>query len=507
MALEDCSGPCGKFNGKLPVTTLGGVRVYPGKKSGSAIIWGDNLSVMRSLPSGFIDLIYADPPFFSRKDYRKLEGGLATDVFSDRWGASVNDYINWLKPRVEEMKRLLRETGSIYMHVDWHAVHYVKVMMDRIFGYRNFLNEIIWHYHDPGGTVRDRFKKKHDTILLYAKEAGRHRFNLDAVRTGYSPGTLAQARRRDISFGRPTEVNELGKVPEDVWEIPIINSQARERTGFPTQKPEALLEKIVKASSSEGDIVADFFAGSGTTAAVAERLGRRWIASDISPLSIRTVAARLAGAVKDGRDGSSGRGEPQLLSCGIIGRGGREETLARLRRIAETVAADSLSVIMPSNLLEGENNAAGEEWDEISEVMKRAEGSLWIICSCFDAERAAAEQMGSGIRCVLISTVNSHSSMMLGADRFVKLNVPPAIRLMEDPSERGVLRIFAYSRDNCRLESVRAVDSGGASITLQRSADGEGSIYTISREGIGIRNLERCFVTDTNGSLALMMFH
>ncbi|MBX8644478.1 MAG: hypothetical protein KIY12_07140 [Thermoplasmata archaeon] len=258
------------------------------------IVWGENLHVMQSLPSASVDLIYADPPFFTGRSFIHSGDRHADEVFPDRWNGDIRQYLCWLSARLEEMRRLLKETGSIYIHLDWHAAHYVKVIADSIFGYNNFLNEIIWNYHDPSGTVSDRFKKKHDNILLYARNAGRHRFNTDEVREEYSVGTLAQAVRGDISFGRMTKVNELGKVREDVWQIPIINSQARERTGYPTQKPEKLLEIIIRASSMEGDLVADFFAGSGTTAAVAQRLGRRWIVSDISWPSIRTMSRRLS---------------------------------------------------------------------------------------------------------------------------------------------------------------------------------------------------------------------
>ncbi len=254
-------------------------------------VLGENMSVIRNLPSELINVVYADPPFFSNKHYTRLDG--SDTIFSDKWNGGLSAYLSWIRPRLQEMRRVLRTDGSIYLHLDWHASHYARTIMDEIFGYRNFLNEIIWHYHDPGGTVRDRFKKKHDTILLYAKDAGRHRFYIDAVREEYSEGTLNQARRGDTSFGRRTRVNKLGKVPEDVWEIPIINSQARERNGYPTQKPEALLEKIIKASSAPGDIVADFFSGSGTTAAVAEKLGRRWIVSDVSQPGMKILNGRI----------------------------------------------------------------------------------------------------------------------------------------------------------------------------------------------------------------------
>lgn len=279
-------------NTALPVLLHADAATVPSLESIRRVsVLGENMSVMRNLPSEFINLIYADPPFFTNKHYSHGMSGDA--VFSDKWDGGLSAYLAWIRPRLREMRRVLRIDGSIYVHIDWHAAHYVKTIMDEIFGYRNFLNEIIWHYHDPGGTVRDRFKKKHDTILLYARDAGKHAFYTDAVREKYSSGTLNQAKMGHVSFGRRTKVNKLGKVPEDVWELSIINSQAKERNGYPTQKPEALLERIIKASSLPGDVVADFFSGSGTTAAVAEKLGRRWIVSDIAQAGIEMLDRRI----------------------------------------------------------------------------------------------------------------------------------------------------------------------------------------------------------------------
>ncbi|MBI4242753.1 MAG: site-specific DNA-methyltransferase [Planctomycetes bacterium] len=241
-----------------------------------------------------IDLIYIDPPFFSNRHYEIIWGDEAEiRSFEDRWEGGINVYIDWMKQRVIELHRVLKPTGSFYLHCDWHAGHYLKVMCDEVFGYKNLLNEIIWWYHDPAGTVRDRFKKKHDTIFFYSKKVDAHNFNLDAVRTPYKEGTVRQAKHKTISFGRITKTHPLGKVPEDVWEIPFINSQAKERLGYPTQKPEALLERIIKASSNKGDIVLDAFCGCGTALAVAGMLGRHWIGIDISPSAVALVKNRL----------------------------------------------------------------------------------------------------------------------------------------------------------------------------------------------------------------------
>lgn len=279
------------------------------------LIHGDNLFAMQALltgdpatglPSmrGKIDLIYIDPPFDSKADYRTkitLPNGdveqkptvLEQFAYSDTWSDGTMSYLKMLYPRLCLMKELLSDQGSIYVHCDWHAGHYLKVILDDIFGKQNFINEVIWNYHDPAGTVSDRYKRKHDNIFVYAKNDAARFFNLDAVRVPYSEGTQKQAETGQISFGRVTKLNEFGKVREDVWEIPIINSQAKERVAYATQKPEKLLEIIIKASSKEDSIVADFFGGSGTTAAVAEKLGRRWIISDLGKPSTMIMRKRM----------------------------------------------------------------------------------------------------------------------------------------------------------------------------------------------------------------------
>lgn len=260
-------------------------------ESHNLLFQGDNLEVLKDIASDSIDLCYIDPLFFSNRHYVSEVAS-----FNDCWAGGINHYIEWLYKRVEQIHRVLKPTGSFYLHCDWHANAYIRVMiLDKIFGEKNFVNEIIWNYHDPAGTVKDRYKKKHDTIFMYAKNDKNRIFNLDAVREPYADGTKQQALKKYKSFGKITEIHKLGKVREDVWQIPIINSQSKERIGYPTQKPEALLEIIIKASSNEGDIVADFFAGSGTTGAVAEKLGRRWIMCDNNPKAIETIKKRLDG--------------------------------------------------------------------------------------------------------------------------------------------------------------------------------------------------------------------
>jgi DNA modification methylase len=239
------------------------------------LIWGDNLHVMRQLPSESIDLIYIDPPFFSGRQYNIIFGDQnEVRSFTDIWEGGMPGYLIWLNARLYEMKRLLKKTGSIYVHCDWHASHYIKVEMDKIFGYENFLNEVVWCY-GLGGSSNRYWPRKHDVILWYSKVKDGHFFEPDLV-----PATSMRM------------AGQLKKAP-DYWDIPTINNMAKERIGYPTQKPEALLERIIKSSCPPGGIVGDFFCGGGTTPAVAQRLGRRWIACDQSRVAVAVTADRL----------------------------------------------------------------------------------------------------------------------------------------------------------------------------------------------------------------------
>jgi DNA modification methylase len=255
---------------------------------------GDNLPWMREMPGGRCNLIYIDPPFMTG-DVRRSQGDPAS--FDDRWTGGLPEYLSFLEPRLVEMHRLLAETGTLYVHVDPRTSHYLKVALDRIFGPENFLNEIIWSYR-TGGNSKRWFARKHDVILAFAKKLGSHTFNLQRGGEFRTDGLNVD------ETGRPYKNTKLGRLyfhPEgpvltDVWEIPFLSTVAVERTGYPTQKPEALLERIILASSDEGDLVADFFCGSGTTLAVAKRLQRRWLGCDTSSDAIQIVQKRLAAA-------------------------------------------------------------------------------------------------------------------------------------------------------------------------------------------------------------------
>lgn len=267
------------------------------------LILGDNLRVMAALLpeyEGKIDLIYADPPFFSNQRYqarvgrgedsRQPEEWELAKGYQDKWD-DLEDYLDMLYPRLALMHRLLSPTGSLYLHLDWHANAYARVLLDEIFGYERLNNEIIWTYHGPS-PIRSAFNRKHDTILFYTKSKD-YTFNVDDVRVPYADSTVSTFKSsKKAGFGKTPNLKR-GKVPEDWWYFPVVARLHSERTGYPTQKPESLLERIIKASSNQGDIVADFFAGSGTTATVAARLGRRFIVSDAQWRAIHTTRSRF----------------------------------------------------------------------------------------------------------------------------------------------------------------------------------------------------------------------
>ncbi len=276
---------------------------YPTAKVENRLIWGDNLTVMSSLLSdceGKINLIYADPPFFTNKkfqtrigrgeDSRKPQDWKLAEGYHDSW-KNLDSYLDFLYQRLFLMHRLLAPKGTLYLHLDWHADSYARLLLDEIFGAGQFLNEIIWTYHGPS-PIKRAFNRKHDTILSYVK-GGDYTFNADAVREPYNQNTVNTFRlSRKAGFGKVPNLAR-GKVPEDWWYFPVVARLHNERTGYPTQKPEALLERVILASSNPGDIVADFFCGSGTTSVVAARHGRKFITCDESFRAVHAARKRL----------------------------------------------------------------------------------------------------------------------------------------------------------------------------------------------------------------------
>lgn len=272
------------------------------------LFFGDNLHIMRQLPSESIDLIYIDPPFFSGRNYNVIFGDKnEVRSFSDIWEGGMPGYLVWLNARLWEMKRLLKSTGSIYVHLDWHASHYVKVEMDKIFGVDNFVNEIIWYYYNKLHDSRKQLlPRAHDVILRYSRTLGNQIHNPlkekrdEPVKKLKYHKVNGQIQNIIGDDGKAVTYLSEEKTIDDVWRIRCLQpANKQERIGYPTQKPEDFLERIIIMGSNEGDVVADFFGGGGTTPAVAQRLNRRWVASDQSRIAVAITADRIAKVVEE----------------------------------------------------------------------------------------------------------------------------------------------------------------------------------------------------------------
>jgi site-specific DNA-methyltransferase (adenine-specific) len=270
------------------------------------VYFGDNLSLLKTIPDESVDLIYIDPPFntghtqartqiktiaadeneadrvgFKGKSYKTISLG------SRSYGDQFDDFLGFLEPRLLEAYRILRPNGSLYFHIDYREVHYCKILLDSIFGRDSFLNEIIWAY-DYGGRTKKKWPTKHDNILYYAKDPGNYTFNVDAIeRIPYmAPGLVGQEKAK------------RGKLPTDTWWHTIVPTNGKEKTGYPTQKPLGVLRRIIQASSNPGDVIMDFFAGSGTVGAVCLEMDRQFILIDNNPEAIEVMRKRF-----DGQDG------------------------------------------------------------------------------------------------------------------------------------------------------------------------------------------------------------
>ena len=267
------------------------------------LICGDNLEVLATIEKESVDLIYIDPPFFSNRHYEVVWGDEAeVRSFEDRWEGGIEHYIGWLKERVRLMHDILKPSGSFYLHCDYHANAHIRIMLDKIFGENNFKNEIIWCY-TIGGKSKKMFARKHDTIYFYTKSK-EWIFNGDDVAIERpkthmkmnqdSDGRFYQEKKDKKSGKIYKYYIDKGKIPEDYWlGIETLNREDKARMGYPTQKPPELLERIIKASSNENDIVLDAFCGCGTTVIECSKLKRSWIGIDISPTAIKTIEKRL----------------------------------------------------------------------------------------------------------------------------------------------------------------------------------------------------------------------
>ena len=265
----------------------------------NTVYFGDNLAILKSIPDSSVQLIYIDPPFNTGREQQRSKVTTKRSDEGNRIGfkgqryetvkstiLSYDDqfanYWEFLEPRLEEAFRVLNQTGTLYLHLDYREAHYAKVLLDALFGPECFLNEIIWAY-DYGGKSKSRWPSKHDTILVYVKDPANYYFDSASVdREPYmAPGLVT-----------PEKV-ERGKLPTDVWWHTIVSPTGKEKTGYPTQKPVGILRRIIQASSKPGDVVLDFFAGSGTTGFVANELGRKFILVDQNPESIEVIKTRL----------------------------------------------------------------------------------------------------------------------------------------------------------------------------------------------------------------------
>jgi site-specific DNA-methyltransferase (adenine-specific) len=266
----------------------------------NCIYFGDNLTILQSLPSESIDLIYIDPPFNTGKVQARTQIKTERSSTGDRVGFQgqryetikigskayadiFDDFLAFLEPRLLETYRLLKPHGSLYFHIDYREVHYCKVLLDQIFGRASFINEIIWAY-DYGARARKKWPAKHDNILWYAKDPDGYTFNVDAVeREPYmAPGLVGP------------EKAARGKLPTDTWWHTIVPTNGKEKTGYPTQKPLGVINRIVKASSNPGDLLLDFFAGSGTLGESCLNLERNFILVDDNPAALQVMARRFA---------------------------------------------------------------------------------------------------------------------------------------------------------------------------------------------------------------------
>jgi site-specific DNA-methyltransferase (adenine-specific) len=279
------------------------------RPSEDLVLLGDNLELLPGLDDGIFQVAYLDPPFNTGRVQRRrtlatvtADDGDRTGFQGRRYATSVlaessyadefDDYLGFLEPRLLEVRRLLCASGTLYLHIDYREAHYVKLLLDGLFGRDCFLNEIIWAY-DYGARPRRRWPAKHDTILVYVKDPDRYWFDAEAVeREPYMAPGLVTAEKA-----------ARGKLPTDVWWHTIVSPTGKEKTGYPTQKPEGILRRIVQASSRPGDWCLDCFAGSGTLGAVAATLGRRFVLIDSNPEAVGVARRRIAAVSTSGSDG------------------------------------------------------------------------------------------------------------------------------------------------------------------------------------------------------------
>ena len=247
------------------------------------IYCGDNLQIMKQLSKESVDLIYLDPPFFTQRDFVTSSAG-----FSDKWKGGMEEYLLFMKDRLVECHRLLKPTGSIFLHCDYRANYRLRMILNEVFGEKRFINEIIWCY-ETAGAGRKSYSHKHDTIYFFSKTKD-YNFYPKRIKEYRSPLSVSRAKYKG---GRTGSLGMLYRYPLDVFKIPAILGPVKERKDYPTQKPLALLERIIKGSSDQGDLVLDPFCGSGTTCLASYKLNRKWIGIDVSKKAVEIAKKRV----------------------------------------------------------------------------------------------------------------------------------------------------------------------------------------------------------------------
>lgn len=378
---------------------------------------GDNLEYMKFLlkkrnMAGKIQLIYGDPPFFSNGRYQasvRLETAklgrsplIKTGAYDDRWDDSLEQYLTMLAVRFHLMRELLADTGCMWVHLDWHGAHYVKILLDEIFGYDNFVNEVIWTYKSGGASKRS-FARKHDTLLFYGKTQ-KFMFNPlkeKSYNRGFKPYRFKGVKEYEDENGWYTMVNM-----KDVWTIDMVGRTSRERTGYATQKPEKLVERIIAACSREGDLCADFFAGSGTLGAAAEKNGRRWIMCDEGDVAIASQIKRLIKLERE--DGSR---------CGAFAverpERGSDEYMNSLVKCSDDMSCLRIKDYLPDSL------KLGDADEDIALEYLRSDSrscvDFWSLDSDYDGQHHRASEIAGGTDFCTITGGNMH---VIGYDVF-----------------------------------------------------------------------------------------
>ncbi len=334
---------------------------HSGRQSGgwtNKLIWGDNKLILSSLANGplreeiekagGLKLVYIDPPFDVGADFSidiEIGGAEVTKnpsvveevAYRDTWGKGRDSYLGMISQRLRLMHGLLHEHGSVFVHCDWRLSAQVRLVLDEVFGAEQFVNEIIWHYTGGGRSTR-YFSRKHDSIFWFSKGKD-HTFNIDAIRVPYKETSGYAKSGIKAASGKIYMPHPDGTPVDDVWDIPIVNPLSNERLSYPTQKPRDLMERLISSASNEGDLVADFFCGSGTTLAVAEKLGRKWIGADLGRFAIHTTRKRLIQVQRDLRAASKPYRAFEILNLGSYERQyftGIDPTLPAEQRAAET---------------------------------------------------------------------------------------------------------------------------------------------------------------------------